>query len=267
LRLDPKALAAVLPLLQDQNLDPKLASLWLSALATSGSDAAQEIVLGVFNDQALGAATRSAAAGALFEVRQPSAALLAALVDRVDGLARSAHIDGLDATGLLALGAFARNTQDAATAVERFGTTARNLGAEDLWLDAMANARSPRLGEAAIGQMAHAEPHVLAAAARALRDVNGARALAALQSCASSDASPDVRATALGVLAGRPEPEAREAVVRALVSEPSAEVRRSALLALALRGVRDTDQTTLRVLAERDADADVRALANRLLAR
>jgi hypothetical protein len=69
------------------------------------------------------------------------------------------------------------------------------------------------------------------------------------------------------VLAGRPEPEAREAVVRALVSEPSAEVRRSALLALALRGVRDTDQTTLRVLAERDADADVRALANRLLAR
>lgn len=269
LRLEPEAIAKVSALLAAAEIDPKLASLWLSALADAGSEAAQGAVLATWNDGARSADVRAAAAAAMFDVAEPSAELVQGVAD---GVAALRTIDGVDATAVLALGALAQRAPElmagdrtALAAVEGWQEQARRLEAEDLWLDALGNARSPRLEAAAREVLDDPRLHVREAAVRALGRVEGESAFATLRRLGSDDPSPELRAEALGQLANRPEPAARDALLTAAETDGELVVRRAALRAILRSGVQAGDRARLETLARNERDPDLRDMVQRML--
>ena len=264
LGMDDEAVAAVARLLIDPSIDPKLASLWLSALADAGTPVAQSAVLNAFADEHLDAQVRGAAAGAMFDVRKPTPALVGGLSDHVAALNA---IDGVDATAVLALGAFAQRDPSghAAAAIESFEGRARTLGAEDLWIDAMANAKSGKLVDVASRAMNDECGFVRSAALRALGGVSDERALQALIRASRDDVDPAARSTALAQLATRSDAAAHEAILVAAETDSDAQVRDAALTALARGGVTAADRNRLEAIARNDAVEGLREFATRLL--
>jgi hypothetical protein len=68
-------------------------------------------------------------------------------------------------------------------------------------------------------------------------------------------------------LATRNEPAARDALLSAAESDQDAFVRQTALTSLARKGVGSGDEARLTLIAQNDADENVRDLARRMLRR
>jgi hypothetical protein len=200
LKLSPEAIAELRATLADPSLDPKAAALWLAALAKAGTPTAQSLLLEVFGDAKGSLALRGAAAAAMFDVVRPTAELAGGVAARITALDA---IDPVDATAVLALGALARRDakvlageRSVLEAVEGWQERARRLDAEDLWLDALANAKSPKLEAAARDALTDGRDHVREAGMRALGQVEGDSAFTTLREVASSDAEPRMRCAA-----------------------------------------------------------------------
>lgn len=271
LKLSPEAIAELRATLADPNLEPKAAALWLAALAKAGTPTAQSLLLEVFGDAKGSLALRGAAAAAMFDVVRPTAELAGGVAARIAALDA---IDPADATAVLALGALARRDAKVLAgercvleAVEGWQERARRLDAEDLWLDALANAKSPKLEIAARDALSDGREHVREAGMRALGQVEGDSAFTTLREVASGDAEPRMRCAALQQLATRNEPAARDALLTAAETDQDAFVRQTALTSLARKGVDSGDEARLTLIAQNDADENVRELARRMLRR
>ena len=145
------------------------------------------------------------------------------------------------------------------------GSWARTLGAEDLWIDAMANAKSGKLVDVASRAMNDECGFVRSAALRALGGVSDERALQALIRASRDDVDPAARSTALAQLATRSDAAAHEAILVAAETDSDAQVRDAALTALARGGVAAADRNRLEAIARNDAVEGLREFATRLL--
>ncbi|MBL8900114.1 MAG: HEAT repeat domain-containing protein [Planctomycetes bacterium] len=262
LRHDPALLSEIEGLLRDATLSAELASLWCSVLAHAGTPEAQATLFTAYGDLALSPTLRAAAAAALFDVARPSPELLASLGEHVAGLRA---LDEASASAFLAYGALLRGDAAHEATLAAWKSRAVELGAEDLWIDALSNARSPQLLAEARAALGDERTHVRVAALRALAQVEGAEALAALRGALEREVDIEARAEAVRALARRAEPDAGELALSTAERDTSPFVRTAAMLALARSGLTPELRTVLARIAANDVDASVRELAARLL--
>ncbi|MGE0142548.1 MAG: HEAT repeat domain-containing protein [Planctomycetota bacterium] len=268
-KLDPQALESIRHMLLDGTLDPKLHGLMLSALAKAGTPEAQSTMLSTYGDATAPLQLRGAAAAAMFDVVAPTAELLSGVASRVGQLTT---VDPADATAVLALGAMeGRNAGptagegNATLAIAAWRGRAKDLDAEDLWLDAMGNAKAPGLEEAAREAIEDPREHVRDAGIRALAQVAGSNAFESLVRIVWDHREPMARATALTSLATRSEPAVVEVLLVAAETDVDSFVRQTALTTLARRGSEGVDRSRIQRIAETDTDDQVKAVALRML--
>lgn len=265
IRLRPETLGHLQALLP--TLDPDLAGLVLSAAGAAEVAAAQDWLTRLLADPVADAGLRRSAALALFQVRQPTPALLAAVSANVTGDAPASLVRD---TGELLLGALIARAGGAAPAgaIEALlGLEARAVRQGGLvnWLEALGNAARPEALDPARRHLADAAPAVRIAAVSALRGIPGEAADAALIAVLA-DRDADVRGRSGEALATRDGPLALAAVTRLLLSEPDAEVRRVTTAAVAGRARTEPDVAALlQRLAASDAAEEVRRLAREAL--
>ena len=217
--------------------DPRVAAWIIGALGGAGHDSAQRALTGIFDRGSLPEALRTAAVTSMFQLRKPTGQLLGRLAASV---AATQRISELSSTGLLALGSLSRRSSEpleiGGTALDgllAFEHRASALGASDLWLAALGNARSERALPVARRYAASPESRTRAAAASAAAGVDSPHATEFLAALARDDRDPLVRARAIEVLASVTNDERRAVIERAARSDASPRVRALARRVLA----------------------------------
>lgn len=232
LRLDERAVAALHEQLTTRQLGDAVAQVAIGALGAAGTDQAQQSLIALRNEAALGDELRQSATVSCLQLGKPSQALFA-------DLQRDAEGDSVQAkSSLLVLGALAPRGQDDAgpsplASLLAMEERAAARGSLRTWLLAVGNTRAPAATDVAQRLLGHADADVRAAACVALGRQPAASALDALVARGLGDPSTSVRHEAVIALSHRSEPAARAA---------------------------------LQQVAEHDADAAVRQRAQRLLA-
>lgn len=231
LRRDGTAAAQLRDLLAGS--PPALVAEMLGAAGAADTAATQALLASLLGERGEPAATRLAAMRALFQAATPTGALAQATTSVLEDPTQSPELHG---TALLLLGAFAgRSDSDAAlqSLLDR-ETFAVDRGLVADWLAALGNAGRPAVADAALRHQDDADPGIRAAALVALRRVDDARVLPALEAALRRDADEQVRLAAVQVVAERRDREAvRRLLVLAAEGDASPQVRQVAAAALA----------------------------------
>ena len=231
LRLDDGTVPVLAQLVATKQVGEGVARVALGSLGAAGTTAAQDALVALRTDAAIGPALREAATVSCLQLETPNANLL-------DSLSASTAVGNDDAergTSLLVLGALAPRAKsplaDGRTPLEALlameGEAAQR-GELDTWLLAVANARAPQTLTIALRLFEHASAAVRGACCVAIRSLPAAAALEALLQRGLTDGEAQVRHEALLALSRRSEPAARAAIEDRAARDPDLGVRERA---------------------------------------
>ncbi len=271
LRLHPDAADRIREIVLGEPAPREICAMLLSALGNAGTAPAQDVLAGFFADALLEPSLRESAVVAMMQLQHPKAGLLSALAAGVQELA---EVKAVDALAVLVLGALAARSDarvfGEATALEvvlALETSARRLGAADLWLHALGNAGMPQVLDRVAAYLDDPVDSVREAAVFAIRKLASPAAVEIMARKAIGDASPRVRATAAEALTQHFERGAREALYLAARADTEVDVRRAAIAAIAHDLERDhAGRALLQEIASSDRSREIRELVRELLA-
>jgi len=266
LRRDPSQFEALEKLFEQGVLVAKTALYVISAIGNTGTEAAQAFLTDLIGDPTE-PALQAFALNSAVQVAEPTQALLQIVEETAANASIGAEVYS---RSMLTLGALARSSSEASTIAFLLEEEERAKEGEALllWLAALGNSGSPSILPKVEGYLSHQDETVRNAAASALRHVAVPQASTLLGRTCREDASARVRATAVQILAQRPEAQANETVTYILEKETDSGVRRSAVQGLGSREPRDPFATNaLTRAATSDPDPGVREQAESFLNR
>ena len=224
LRLDERAVAALQEQLATRQLGDRVAQVALGALGAANTERAQQSLVALRSDPALGDELRHAATVSCLQLGKPGQALFADLLRDAEG--DSAQAD----SAMLVLGGLAPRADGEAgpaplQTLLAMEERAAARGSLRTWLLAVGNTRAAAAESVAQRLLGHADADVRAAACVALGRQPSAAALEALCTRGLGDASAAVRHEAVIALSHRSEPAARAALQQIADGDADASVR------------------------------------------
>ena len=271
IEVDPAVAAQIqAELMAGRVVDEELAGMLVTALGSAGNEAAQTALLALWSADAMPTALREAVAASLHQLDQPSAALMNALTARLQS---TRQMDAFGAANLLALGTLAPRSTDrltggatATAAMLAFEERARQLGATGVWLEALGNAADPAILPKLEPYFRDPSARLRATAIDSLRHLPEAHALShALRAAGDGDAR--VRLASIESLRRADSPKAQRTLRELALGDPDTNVRRAAILGMGQRlRIDPSSRAALQRVADQDAVADLRGLAQRILA-
>lgn len=224
LRLDDRAVDALQEQLAARQLGDRVAQVAIGALGAANTDRAQQSLVALRNEPALGDELRHSATVSCLQLGKPGTVLFADLLRDAEGDSAQAQ------SSLLVLGALAPRAEGEGgsaplTTLLAMEERAEARGQLRTWLLAVGNSRTPAAEPVALRLLGHADADVRAAACVALGRQSSAQALDALCVRGLGDASPAVRHEAVIALSRRSEPAARTALQQVADGDADVSVR------------------------------------------
>lgn len=254
-RQEPARAAELAAGVQAARLCGQLAADVLAALGMAGHASAQAALGAVFENGLVEAGLRQAALDSMFQIEQPSAALVDVLQRTLRGKER---LDAFAGSAMLVLGALANKNARAADGqgvvvdLLALEAQARQQGLEPVWFEALGNTGDPAVLPLATSMLAQPDPVARALGLTALRRVALPAADELVRSAARDDAAAEVRRQATEQIAAADAPWTTAALVERTRLDADVEVRRSAYVGLVLRA--RTDERARAALRQRLAD-------------